>query len=117
MPVSDVELTSAALIPPLPFSPWQAAHFWANTRDPSAGVPLPAGKPLPSGRMLMSHAASSTWLIGLPRIGPSARASPAVIAIAMTTAPPACLRVNMFDLPFAVHCPTRDAVVMLVRER
>src|SRR4051812_29260856 len=67
--------------------------------------------------MLMSHAASSTWLIGLPRFGPSARASPAVIAIAMTTAPPACLRVNMFDLPFAVHCPTRDAVVMLVRER
>src|SRR5258706_137200 len=33
---------------------------------------------------------------------------------ASTTAKPARLRVNMFDLPLAVDCPTRDAVEMLV---
>src|SRR3954447_16972198 len=110
IPVRGVELTRAALIPPLPFSPWHAAHFCANTREPSAGVPLPAGKPLPSGRMLMSHAATSACVIGLPRFGPSARASPALKTIAITIPPQTRSRVNMFDLSLGVDRPARDAV-------
>jgi hypothetical protein len=36
--VSGPPPTSAALIPPLPISPWQATHFCANDRAPCAGV-------------------------------------------------------------------------------
>src|SRR6266853_5642152 len=107
--------TTGAATPPLPFSPWHIAHFCAKMRSPCAGVPPPGGKPVPSGRMLMSQAAMSAGSIGLPRLGPSAKAAPDPSAIASTNA---CrgLGVNMFHLPFAVDRPTREAVVVLVRE-
>src|SRR5258706_16479593 len=80
---------------------------------PWPAVPLPDGSPAPSGMMLVSHAAISSGATCLPRLGPPAGAL-GHAASASTTAKPAKLRVNMFDLPLAVDCPTRDAVVMLV---
>src|SRR6266700_4099040 len=108
--------TSAAATPPLPPSPWHIAHFCAKMRAPCAGVPPPGGKPVPSGRMLMSQAAMSAASSGLPRLGPSAKATPVPNARASAAADIETLRVNMFYLPFAVDRPTREAVVVLVRK-
>src|SRR5437773_2091618 len=63
---------TAAAMPPLPFSPWQAEHFAWKIGAPWAGVPLPGGRPVPSGMMVMSQGAMSAGLIGLPRRGLSA---------------------------------------------
>src|SRR6476660_161703 len=108
--------TTAAETPPLPPSPWHIAHFCTKMRAPCAGVPPPGGKPVPSGRMLMSQAAMSAASIGLPRLGPSARAAPAPNARASAAVETEALRVNMFHLPFAVDRPAREAVVVLVRK-
>src|SRR5258708_37278041 len=107
--------TTAAATPPLPLSPWHIAHFCAKMRSPCAGVPPPGGKPVPSGRILMSQAAMSAGSIGLPRLGPSAKAAPDPSATRSTNACPG-LGVNMLHLPFAVDRPARYAVVGLVRE-
>src|ERR1700674_2072399 len=80
---------------------------------PWPAVPLPDGSPAPSGMMLVSHPAISSGTTSLPRLGPSAGAL-AHAPSASTTAKPARLRVNMFDLALAVDCPARDAVEMLV---
>src|SRR5215216_2463739 len=65
--------------------------------------------------MAMSHRAMSASLIGLPRLVLCASAIPAasdkVKAAGRTT-----LRIDMFDLPFAVDAPAGDAVVMLIGE-
>src|SRR5437763_8290867 len=108
--------TTAALIPPLPPSPWQAAHFCAKMGAPSCGVPLPGGSPVPSGMMAMSQGANSCAVVDFPRLGPSASAAPASMASASETAPKQSLRVDMPDLPFPVHRPAGDAVEMLARE-
>src|SRR5258706_2076978 len=86
-------------------------------RAPCAGVPLPGGRPPPSGRILMSQAAISAAVIGLPSPGPSATATLAKQANATPAAQPENLCINMSDLAFAVDRPARDAVVMLRRER
>src|SRR5882672_902030 len=85
---------------PLPASPWHIAHLATKIGAPCAAVPLPAGKPVPSGRMLMSQAVMSASEIRAP--------SPGVCASGLS--------VDMFDLPFAVDRPTREAVVVLVGE-
>src|SRR5712692_951110 len=114
MLVSGPPPTSAALTPPLPFSPWHMAHFCAKTRAPCVGVPPPDGNPAPSGKMLMSQAAISAGLTGFPRFGPSAKAMPAPSA--RITAELRSLCVNMLHLPLAVDRPAGDAVVVLTRE-
>src|SRR5258705_4991087 len=86
-------------------------------RAPCAGVPLPGGRPLPSGRILMSQAAISAAVIGLPSPGPSAAAALTTQANATPAVQPENLCINMSDLAFAVDRPARDAVVMLGRER
>src|SRR5687767_4093208 len=86
---------SAALGPPLPCWPWQTAHFAAEIRAPSAGVPLPGGRPVPSGKTLMFHAAISAGLIGFPRFGAWAKPAFELRAIASTTTDPRSLRVYM----------------------
>src|ERR1700678_1893288 len=87
---------SRAAIPPRPLSPWQSAHLSANILAPSAALPLPGGRLVPSGRMLMSHGARSDWVIGLPRPGPSASATPAPNASATTPAAIDNLRIDIF---------------------
>src|SRR4051812_45124613 len=71
--------TPAEMPPPLPFSPWQDAHFAAKIGAPCAGAPRPAGRLVPSGRMLMSHFLRSASAIGLPSPGLSAKAAPAAV--------------------------------------
>src|SRR5439155_9955900 len=105
--------TSAALGPPLPFSPWHTAHFAAKIRAPSAGVPLPGGRPVPSGRMLMSQAAISAGLIGVPRFGAWAKAVLEARASMNTTTDSRSLGIDMLDLPAAFDCPGCDRVVVL----
>src|SRR5260370_3786980 len=85
-------------------------------RAPSAGVPLPGGRPEPSGNTLMSQAAMSAGLIGLPRFGVWAKATPALRATASMTANPRKLRVYMLHLPAALDRPTGDRVVVLAVE-
>src|SRR5579862_5695150 len=63
----------------------------------------------------MSHCLMSASLSGLPRPGDCASAAPALQASA-TTAAAIALRVDMFDLPFAVDRPAGGAVVMLIGE-
>src|SRR3954470_1364204 len=107
--------TSAMLVAPLAFSPWQATQpFSTNSLAPSAGVPRPGGRLVPSGRMVMSQALMSASLIGLPSFGVSAAcAAPSVNA---SRAAATILRVNMLDLPLGADAPAGDAVVVLVRE-
>src|SRR5918912_2890445 len=102
--------TSAALMPPLPASPWHIAHFCAKIGAPCAMVPLPGGKPLPSGYAWMSHAAISACVTGLPRFGPAASAGPHTRSSAQN------LSVHMAHLALAVDRPACDAVEMLARE-
>src|SRR4051812_48108136 len=108
--------TSVAFRPPLAFSPWHATHFCANIFAPCAGVPPPSGSPVPSGWMLMSQAAISAGVIGLPRLGPAAAAAPAPRASARNAARES-LRVDMLHLPFRVDRPARRPVVVLADER
>src|SRR6185436_5075028 len=83
---------------------------------PCAAVPLPGGNPAPSGMTLMSHAAVSAAVSGLPRRGPSAaQAEPAHTASAHAQATSLCI--DMPDLPAAVDRPARDGVAMLVGKR
>src|SRR2546428_13807907 len=90
-------------------------HFCAKMCAPCAGVPLPGGTPVLSGWMLISQRATSASDIGCPSPGPSAaRAGPAPKASATEKA--RGLSIDMFHLPAPVDRPTRDAVVMLVRE-
>src|SRR6266853_5297399 len=111
-------------------------------RAPSAGVPWPGGRPEPSGSTLMSQAAISAGLIGFPRFGAWAKATPALRASVSVTAnlcskraqrnaaaafsgkseeaAASCalrrLRVNMLHLPAALDRPTGDGVVVLAGE-
>src|SRR4051812_46986771 len=101
---------------PSPFSPWQTAHLAAKSGAPCAALPLPAGKPTPSGPMLMSQAAASASLIGLPRRGVSVASAGAAMAPAASSSRAARLRVNMFRLPLGVDCPGGDAVHVGERE-
>src|SRR5436190_18655304 len=64
----------------------------------------------------MSHALMSASEIGLPSPGVSAAAALAATPSTSIRAT-SDLRVDMFDLPFAVDAPAGDAVVMLVGER
>src|SRR5262245_33634060 len=89
--------TNAALTPPLPPSPWQAAHFCTYMGAPCAGVPLPGGRPVPSGIALMSQAPTSFSVIGWPRLGPC-WASAVPVASASAAARRTDLRVDMFHL-------------------
>src|SRR5262245_35246636 len=57
----------------------------------------------------------SSSVMFLPRPGVSASAVP--VLNASSAKERMRLRVDMFDLPFAVDAPTGDAVVVLVRER
>src|SRR6516162_1851416 len=66
--------------------------------------------------MLISHAAMSAVSIGLPRLGPSAKAALAVKS-ASQTVEITMLRVDMLDLPRAVDRPARDGVAVLVQNR
>src|SRR6516164_5388251 len=67
--------------------------------------------------MLISQAAMSAASSGLPRLGPSAKATPAASKSANQTAEITPLRVNMLDLPRAVDRPAGDGVEVLVRKR
>src|SRR5438034_107419 len=82
---------------------------------PCAAVPLPGGKPSPLGETLMSHAAISSGVIGLPRSGPAAKALVVASASAASAAPSS--RVDMLHLPVAVDSPARGTVVVLADER
>src|ERR1051325_2521985 len=103
--------------PPLPSAPWQEAHFSAKMWPPWAGVPLPGGKPLPWGSMLMSQAAMSASVSGLPRAGPSASTGPATRQSASPTAGTIALFVDMLDLPGALDSPTGNGVEVMVQRR
>src|SRR5262245_26723805 len=103
---------AAAGVPFAP-SPWHIAHFAAKTFAPCAAVPLPGGSPVPSGRMLMSQGAMSASVIFAPSPGGCANAALEARANASTARD---LGVDMFHLPFAVHRPAREAVVVLVGE-
>src|SRR5437016_3532363 len=97
-------------------------------RAPSAGVPLPGGRPVPSGRTLMSQAAICAGVSGLPRFGVCAKAALALRtivsmtrnlglrfrAVALTLC--ASLRIYMLHLSATLDCPTRDGIVVFVRE-
>src|SRR5437016_12255920 len=85
-------------------------------RAPSAGVPLPAGRPVPSGRTLISQAAISAALMGLPSFGDCENAALEPRASASTTANPRSLRVHMLHLPAALDRPAGDGVVVLACE-
>src|SRR5437588_5384184 len=62
----------------------------------------------------MSQGLMSASEIGFPSPGVSAKAMPEP---SITRAPAqSTLRINMFDLPFTVDTPAREAVVVLVRE-
>src|SRR5690348_4282855 len=72
--------------------------------------------------MLMSQAAMSASVTGLPRPGPSADATLAAKqSVSPTVATPRVggilLGVNMLDLPGAVDAPAGDAVEMMVEHR
>src|SRR5687767_14142479 len=98
--------------PPLAFSPWQTAHLSANTLAPCTALPLPGGRPAPLGIAVMSQAAMSCSVIGLPSLGVSAHAAAETAsAIAVGSS---MLRVDMFDAPAAVDAPAGEAVVVLV---
>src|SRR5690606_31823444 len=69
--------TSSSVVPPSsgaknlllsPKSPWQEAHFEAQTSSPSATLPLPGFKPWKSGRTSMSQASTSTFSASLPTL-------------------------------------------------
>src|SRR5712691_11294722 len=111
--VSSAPPITAAFAAPLPFSPWNAAHFCAYTGAPCAGVPLPGGKPVPSGRMLMSQAAISAASMDLPRLGPAARQPKLTAKINRA---PVNLCVDMAYRPRAADRPAGHAVVVLARE-
>src|SRR6266478_9336833 len=85
-------------------------------RAPSAGVPLPGGRPVPSGMTLISQAATSAAVMGLPSFGDCAKAAVEPKASASTTATPRSLRVYMLHLPAALDRPTGDGVVVLAGE-
>src|SRR3984957_12703700 len=118
MPTILCSSTSAAAgPPPLPLSPWHAAHFSAKITAPCAGVPLPFGNPVPSGRMLMSQLAMAASSIGLPRLGVSAMEAPAIIASNSDAAASSGRSgVNMLDLPVAADAPAGDRIVVLIGE-
>src|SRR5215472_10941702 len=86
-------------------------------RAPCAGVPAPGGKPVPSCRTLISHAALSAASIGLPRLGPSAKAGPATTNSASPSVGIIALSIDMLDLPRAVNRPAGDGVEVLVQYR
>src|ERR1700676_3158135 len=109
--------TSWPAMPPSPFSPWQAAHFFFKIGATCAEGPVPGGKPGAVGMMKMSQAARSEGLTGLPRLGPSANATPAASAPAAATKQMESLRIDMLDLPFGVDGPAGDGVEVLARER
>src|SRR5215470_639627 len=70
---------------------------------------------VPSGSTSRFQGLMSSSVMVLPRPGVSASA---VLALNASSAKERMrLRVDMFDLPFAVDAPAGDAVVMLVRER
>src|ERR1700722_19879901 len=100
--------------PPLPLLPGQSAHCSPKTFAPSAALPLPGGRLLPSGRMLMSHAAKSFGLIGLPSRGLSARAA----APSASTRPAAIasLRIDMLHLALGVDAPARHCIEVVAGE-
>src|ERR1700761_6336799 len=117
MPSSFCSSTSAAAgPPPLPLSPWQAAHFSAKIGAPCADVPLPFGNPVPSGRMLMSQLAIAASSSGLPRCGVSALDRLAVAASKITAASRTGLGVDMLDLAARCNAPARNRIVVLVGE-
>src|SRR5262245_27551713 len=91
------------------------AHFCEWTSAPWAGVPLPGGMLVPSGRTAMSQALVSASEMLLPSPGESASAADPNANVSATER--RRLRVDMFDLPFVVDAPGRDAVVVLVGER
>src|SRR5262245_11604036 len=110
-----------AASPPLPFSPWQAAHLAWKIGAPCLAVPLPAGKPVPSGKTVMSHGARSLGVIGAPRLGRSvfwlsAANTPAAANSAIEAAAAASLSVDMSDAPVAGDRPAGDGVDVLARE-
>src|SRR5262249_2554873 len=74
------------------------------------------GRLVPSGSTSRFHGLMSSSVMFLPRPGVSASAVPAPNT-AVSASESRRLRVDMFDLPFAVDAPAGDAVVMLVRER
>src|SRR5438270_7404387 len=102
--------TSAALLPPLPFSPWQCWHFCAKIVAPCAEAPLPRGRFLPSGCTLMFHAESSAGVTGVPSPGPAAMAGEEMSASATS------LDVNMAHAPVRIDRPARRPVVVLADE-
>src|SRR5258708_32443004 len=112
MLVTGAPPTSAALMPPLPFSPWHSAHFCAKIGAPCAGVPLPGGSPRPSGRMLMSQGASSASPMGWPRPGPAANP----VVIFNISKKQESLGINMPHPSRSVDRPARRAVVVLARK-
>src|SRR5271165_5584603 len=65
----------------------------------------------------MSQAATSAGSIGLPRLGPSAKAGPATTNSANATAGIMPLDVDMLDLPRAVDRPAGDGVEVLIQNR
>src|SRR5437016_11355786 len=80
---------------------------------PCAGVPLPGGKPSPLGETLMSQAAISAGVMGLPSSGPVAKAPVAATAAMAATSS----RVHMLYLAVAIDSPARRPVVVLADER
>src|SRR2546423_11569030 len=99
-------------MPPSPFAPWQAAHFWAKIALPWAGVPDPGGRPFPSGNTEMSQPAASASLIGLPNFGASA--AKAVLKIrAATPASANILYVDMGHCSVGTDGPGRNRVHMV----
>src|SRR2546421_12705859 len=111
-PLSGAPPTRAAKTPPLPFSPWQRAHFCAKMRAPCAGVPPPIGRPVPSGSILMSHAAMSGGSNRIPSVGPAARGAPEPGPGGRAIA--GSLGVDVFLLPFAGDPPHRGHVLGVV---
>src|SRR5215831_21382034 len=86
-------------------------------RAPSAALPLPGGRPVPSGRTLISQAAISRGVIGLPRFGVCAKAQIEPVTSINTMTHGASLRVYIFHLATTFNGPTCDRVVMFVRKR
>src|SRR5579863_8526602 len=117
MPTILCSSTSAAAgPPPLPLSPWHAAHFSAKIVAPCAEVPLPFGNPVPSGRMLISQLAIAASSSGLPRCGVSAFDRLAVVTSRSAAARRAVLGVDMLHLAARCNAPAGDRVVVLIGE-
>src|SRR5438105_11530542 len=103
-------------MPPSPFAPWQAAHFWAKIAFPCAGVPDPTGSPFPSGNTEISQPAASASLMVLPKLGASAAEAAVTTRAAAPAIAATVLDVDMGDGSVRGDGPRGNLVHMVHRE-